>query len=170
MSGPFSGIADAEVFERGKYMAGGFRGVVEIKRTILKKTRAVGLAFIVELRIVETNMPEQHAVGSKATWFQKMSDLSVALPAIKGWAAACAGFYPHEKDAIESEVEPELEGALDQATAAGNETDNAFTGILLRLETEQIKTKNDRDFTRYDWEPYEDEEDEPKDAVDELAS
>ena len=170
MSGPFSGISDAEIFERGKYMKGGFRGAVEVVRTVLKQTRASGIAFIVELRVVETNMPEDHPVGSKGTWFQKMSDASVALPSIKAWAAACGGYHAHEKDEIEKEVEPELEAMLENATKAGNETNNAFTGIVLALETEQIKTKNDRDFTRYDFSPYEDAEEETRDAVDEVAS
>lgn len=150
--GLFDGIGDAEIFERGRYIKGGFRGVVEVTKTLAKQTRKSGVGFIVELKIVETNMPEEHPIGSKATWFQKMTDRDVAFPAIKAWAAACAGYEAHEKDKIEKEVAPHLSEALDNATT--NPTDNDFVGVLLRLETEQIKTRNDRDFTRHEWSPY----------------
>lgn len=166
--GMFEGIEDAEIFERGKYVKGGFRGVVEVTKTIAKQTLKSGVAFIVELRVVETNMPADHPIGSKATWFQKMTDKTVAFPAIKEWAAALAGYEKHEKDEIDEEVAPHLAKTLDNATE--NPTDNDFVGCLVRLETEQIKTRNERDFTRYDWSPYNEVEEEPTDAVDEIGA
>ena len=174
--GLFEGIGDAEIFERGKYFPPEFRGVIEIKRTVMKKTRSVGLAFIVETRVIEverSGKPDSKwspvVVGEKRSWFQKMTDPDVALPAIKEWAAACQGFHPHEKEAIEEEVEPDLEEALDHATDEANQTDNLFTEVLLLLSTDQIETRNKREFTRHFFEPYEEKEAEPKDAVDEVA-
>jgi len=81
-----------------------------------------------------------------------MSDRTVAFPAIKAWAAAVAGYAPHEKDAIEAEISPFLQKTLTHAT--DNPADNDFVGQFVRVETEQIKTKNDRDFTRHEWFPY----------------
>ena len=174
--GLFEGIGDAEIFERGKYFPPDFKGVIEVRRVIMKKTRSVGLAFIVETRVIEverSGKPDNKwspvHVGEKRSWFQKMTDPDVALPAIKEWAAACQGFYPHEKDAIESEVEPDLEEALDHATAEENQTDNLFTEVLLSLSTDQIETRNKREFTRHAFEPYDKPEAEPTDAIDEIA-
>lgn len=186
----FDGIQDAELFERGKFLSGKceackgkgvdsegkicqacegigkFRGVLEVKRTIAKETVRSGIGFIVEFEIVESNMRTAHPVGSKCTWFQKMSDKTVAFPAIKAWAAAVAGYQVHEREAIEADVSPMLEKTLTHAT--DNPADNDFVGVLVRVETEMIKTRNDKDFTRHDWQPYDEQEPEPQDAVDDM--
>ena len=150
--GLFEGIEDAEIFERGKYLAGGFRGVLECQRTIAKETIKSGLGFIVEFNVIETNMPDAHPIGSRCTWFQKMSDKTVAWPAIKVWAAAMSGYGAHQKEEIEREVSPALKGLLNAATSSP--ADNDLVGIRVCVETEQVKTKNDKDFTRHTWAPY----------------
>lgn len=150
--GLWDGIESAEIFERGNYIKPGFKGVVEIMRTIGKETRASGLAFIVELKIVQTNMSEEHPVGQKGTWFQKMTDRTVAFPAVAAWAAACAGYEPHQKDAIKAEVMPHLRETMKHAT--DNPSNNTFIGCKLRLETVQLTTKKEQEFTRYDFGPY----------------
>jgi hypothetical protein len=165
--GLFDNIGDAEIFERGKYLNGGFRGVLEVKRTIAKETIKSGIGFIVEFAIVETNMPDPHPVGSKATWFQKMSDKTVAFPSIKAFAAAVAGYESHQTAEIDDEVSPHLQALLQHAT--DNPADNDLVGQLVRVETEQVKTRNDRDFTRHTWGPYVEREEHVRDAVDEIA-
>lgn len=147
----FNGIENAEIFERGKYLAGGFNGVVECQRTLTKETIKSGIGFIVEFKIIETNLPEEHAVGSRATWFQKMGDKTVAFPAVKAWASAMAGYHPHQKQEIENEVAPHLSETL--AAATENETDNVFTGVAVRVSTETVITRNGREFTRHQWAP-----------------
>lgn len=153
--GLFNGIADAEIFERGTYFSPGFDGVVKVEKVIAKRTRASGDAFIVEMRVVDGGT-DSDPNGSKRSWFQKMIDSDIAFPAIKAWAAACAGYAPNEKDAIETEVAPALEDALEAAVT--NPGDNDFVGAFLHLTTTQVKTKNDRDFTRHDWAPATDPE------------
>ena len=150
--GVWDGIEDAETFDRGNYIKGGFVGVVEIKKTIVKQTRAIGPAFIVEMEVVETNM-EEHPVGQRVTWFQKLTDKDVAFPAVAEWAAAVGGIDPSKKEQVKSEVSPHLKELMDHAT--DNPSDNDFVGQKVRLQTAQIKTKNDRDFTRHTWQPYE---------------
>lgn len=166
--GLFDGINEAEIFERGRFLPDNFRGVLEVKRTIAKETIRSGIGFIVEFEVIETNMPDQSPVGSKATWFQKMSDKTVAFPAIKAWAAACAGYEIHQKDDIEQEIAPHLADVLTHAT--DNPADNDFVGCLVRVETEQIKTRNDRDFTRHNWRPYDEADEHVTDAVDEASA
>lgn len=149
--GLWDGIEDAELFERGVYLKPNFVGMVEVERTILKRTRAIGDAFIVEMRVIETNMPEEHPVGQKVSWFQKLADKDVAFPAIKAWAAACAGYKMTQKDAIEEEVSPVLKEMMELATDKPDAND--FIGIQLHVETVQVKTRADKDFTRHNWEP-----------------
>ena len=151
MSNIFQGINDAEIFERGKYLEGGFRGRLECVRTLNKETRQSGTGFIVEFKVLESNMPDEHPVGSKCTWFQSLKNKTVAFPSIKEWAAAMAGYASHDVDGIEAEVAPHLADTLMQAVE--NETDNVFTGCAVRVETTMIKTRNDRDFTRHVWSP-----------------
>lgn len=150
--GLWSGIKDADTFERGKYMQPGFHGLVRVRRTMAKETRKSGVAFIVELEVITTNMPDKHPEGSKGTWFQKMTDKAVAFPAIKAFASACAGIPVHDKETIKREIDPHLEAIMDAATE--NEEDNDFIGVTLILDTEQIKTQKNQDFTRYDFSPY----------------
>jgi hypothetical protein len=148
--GLWDGIEDAELFERGVYLKGGFIGTVEIERTLVKHTRSSGDAFIVEMRVIKSNMDE-HPVGQKVSWFQKLQDKDVALPAIKEWAAACAGYQVTQKEEIKTEVDPVLKEMMEIAT--DNPDDNDFTGIRLHVETNQILTKNNREFTRHNWAP-----------------
>jgi hypothetical protein len=150
--GLWSGVNDADVFERGKYMKDGFIGKVRIKRTLAKETRKVGLAFIVELEIVTSNM-EEHPVGSKGTWFQKMTDKAVAFPAVKGFVTALFGYQPHQKEEIDADVAPNLEAILDHACQS--EDDNHLTNMIVNLECVKIQTQKGFDFTRYDWSPAE---------------
>ena len=151
--GLWDGIEDAELFERGVYLKPGFIGTVEVERTIVKRTRAIGDAFIVEMRVIETNMPkdEDHPVGQKVSWFQKLADKDIAFPAIKAWAAACAGYKMSQKDEIDEDVSPVLKDMMELATDKPDAND--FIGIRLHVETVQIKTKNNKDFTRHNWDP-----------------
>jgi hypothetical protein len=149
--GLFDGIGEAELFERGKFLPGDFFGVLEVARTIAKETVKSGVGFIVEFRVIETNMPDKVQIGSKVTWFQKMTDKTVAFPAIKAWAAACSGYQSHETEKIDAEVSPELTRVITHATE--NPGDNDFTGCRVRVQTEQVKTKKNLDFTRHDWSP-----------------
>lgn len=148
----WKGIGQAKIFERGNYVKGGFKGLVRVKRTIAKPTRGSGIAFIVEMEVVTTNVPEKHPVGTKVTWFQKMIDLDIAFPAIKAWAAACVGLGIHQKVQIEQTLGGEVLEEL-MAHATDNEDNNEFINILLGLETTDVKTKTGGDFTRYDFSP-----------------
>lgn len=185
--GLFDGINEAELFERGRYLPPGFRGVLEVKRTIAKETVRSGIGFIVEFEVVRVDRPGQgyndgdaannvprHELapvvrGEKRTWFQKMGDKTVAFPSIKAWAAAMSGYASHEKEAIENEVAPHLEGVLTHAT--DNPADNDFVGCRVEVETIAHKTKKSgSDFTIHNWIPWEDpDEPEPRDAVDEIT-
>jgi uncharacterized protein YqfA (UPF0365 family) len=155
----FDGIADANIYDRGRFAEPNFNGVVRITKTIYKQTRAKGTAFIVELEVEESNL-EAHPVGSKMSWYQSMNDMDVALSAVLEWVAACLGMEKHQKAEIK-ELQTKKNAAtgrlvlaelLDEAV---NKPDtNDFVGTKLRLSTILRKTKKDTDFTVYNFTPY----------------
>lgn len=147
----WEGIGNAEIYDRGKYFKPGFNGVVRVRKTLAKETRKSGMAFIVELEVEKTNMPDVHAIGSKGTWFVKLIDKDVAFPNIATWAAACCGVEGREN--IKKEVLPLLQALMEYAT--DHPDSNEFIDVRLGLSTEGVKTKADTDFTRYDFSPIE---------------
>lgn len=147
--GLFSGIDKAEIAEKGKYLSTGFVGKLRVRRTLAKDSIKSGLAFIVEFDVVESNL-EEHPVGSSATWYQKMTDKTVALPAIKSFVLAASGVDPANRDAM-AEINSEIEGILDEATT--NETNNALVGQEVFVTTFSTKTKKGFDFTNHRWTP-----------------
>lgn len=148
----WSEINDAEIFERGNYIDGGFNGVVEIVKTIVKQTQRSGVGFIVEMRVVEGNL-EGYEPGKKVTWFQSLKDRKIAFPAIKEWAAATAGINPHNKRAVEDSLGDCLAELMSHAEDSPE--DNAFVGQLVHLETYMKKTQKGLDFTVHVWSPHE---------------
>jgi hypothetical protein len=156
----FKGVGDAQIFDRGRWFEPDYDGIVVVYKTILKHTRAKGMAFIVEL-LVESSNHEKHPPGWKGSWFQKLVDEDIAFSNIKGWAAACAGFQSHEKQAIDAAFlaianpqtgEKQLDVLLNEAVSSPD--DNAFTRTRLHLVTTQIKTKAaGNPFTVYDFSP-----------------
>ena len=146
----WDGLEDAEIFERGKYMEPNFIGVVEMKKTMAKETLKNGMAFIVEMEVIETNMPDKHPEGQKVTWYQGLKDKTVAFPSIAEWVSACLGISKGDKAKLK-EVQPLLPDAMKEAT--DNPEDNPFIGVQLKLSTFMVKTKKGGDFTVYDFEP-----------------
>jgi hypothetical protein len=146
----FSGIENAEIFERGNYIVPNYRGILEVKSVIKKKTRRSGEAFIVEFEVITSNRDE-HPVGSKVTWFQKLSDTMVAFPSIKALVAALCGFESFQKSEIEATVSPNLDNLLTEACKSPSKND--LVGQKVSVVTTQIKTQKGLDFTRHDWQP-----------------
>jgi hypothetical protein len=150
----FKGLGDADIFQRGKFFQPDFDGIVIIRKTILKNTRAKGLAFIVEFEVKTSNLVDKHPVGSKGSWFQKLQDTTVAFPAIRAWAAACAGYETNqiaEINADEALRSPVLDELVNDAVSSPDNND--YCGVELRLVTTLVKTKEKTDFTRYDFSP-----------------
>lgn len=167
--GLFTGIEDADLFQRGKFLTPDFVGVLEVKKTLAFQTRKVGMAFIAEFTIIESNKPEgtlrtvvkdgeesmvpdAFPVGTKCTWFQKLADKDVAFPAIKSFVAALSGYQLSDKNKIDEELSPHLADLLDTCTESPE--DNQLVGLRVDVITTGVVTKNNRDFTRHDWDPH----------------
>lgn len=150
--GMFKGINKAKISETGNYLPPDFDGVVEITRTIIKETRKKGPAFIVDLRIVESNLDDV-PVEKEFNWFQKMTDTDIAFPAIKAFFAAAAGVDPRDDEAL-GEIEDNIEEALEDAVQNPDDPEkNMLIGLQVRVITSHKETQEGKDFTRHDWRP-----------------
>jgi hypothetical protein len=74
---PFAGVGQAKVYESGKYLQPG-RYRLKLEKMILKNTQKSGLGWILEFGVLESDDLKNHPIGSSATFFQKMSDKTVA--------------------------------------------------------------------------------------------
>ena len=165
--GMFDGVGDADMFERGRFMPPGFRGVLEIKKTIAKESVKSGTGFIVEMEVIEVHAPgeegHEHSPvieGEKRTWWQGMKDKTVAFPSLKAWAGAVAGYRSDQRAEIDEALGGNTLGdMLNEATASPAEND--FVGAYVELTTHEIITqKNKSKFTVHNWAPYMHDEDE----------
>ncbi len=78
----WSGLKDAQTFDRGTFFQPGSY-TLKIVNCLTKQTQKSGEAWIVEFEVLESSNPTAHAVGSKGSWFQKLSNVQVAFGAIK---------------------------------------------------------------------------------------
>lgn len=156
------GLAQGQVFERGTYLTanpGGSAYDLEIVKCIGKKARKAGESFIVEFRVLSARdlAPQdfgpgaaqvRNPVGSKATWFQKLSDADIAFGAIKEFLYAVGGF-----DDIRA-ASAAMDSTIEQTADAAVSTANILAGRKVHVETQMVKTQAGKDFTRHTWSPY----------------
>lgn len=159
--GLFDGVGDSEMFERGRFMPPGFRGVLEIKKTIAKESVKSGTGFIVEFEVIEVHAPGEEGhenspviEGEKRTWWQGMRDKTVAFPSLKAWACATMGHRAEQRAEIDEAFGgTKLRDMLNKATESPAEND--FVGAYVEIATHEIITqKNKSKFTVHNWAPY----------------
>lgn len=166
--GLFDGLDTAEVFERGNFFPPGFRGKLEIKKTIAKKVRKGYNALIVEFKVLEVHAPgdgynegdEENGVakhplapvrvGEKRTYFQKLDNRDVALPAILSFGAALVNVPLHDAEGLKK-MAPGFSAALDAATDSPAEND--LIGETVNVSTRHTLTLAKKDFTLHEWSP-----------------
>lgn len=158
--GLFDGVGDAKLYENGVYLTPGGVYELEVKNILLKKTRKSGLGFIVEFKILSVEgsaAEDQHAPGSKATWFQKMADTEVAFPSIKRLFIAMLQI--DEKDEVAmAEFNDEIDQLLEESTSwtpTNKNDEHPLAGYRVRVETYTKKTARGADFTAHVWSPSE---------------
>lgn len=147
----FQGVGQAQVSNRPPKLKSGFLGVVEIKRTEVKRTRNAGDKMFVEFDVVESNMPQVHPLGQRCSWGQSLLDTNVSGGALKVFVAAVAGIAMDNEVALK-QLEPHMDGLLNEAVAQPES--NRLVGRKVRVETNQIKTQNNRDFVVHNWYPF----------------
>ena len=147
----FAGIGETEVYERGTYLTANGSYELELERILLKDTRKSGLGFIAEFRVLEATGEggAAHPPGSKATWFQKMLDKDVALPAIKGFMIALMKVDmndPEEKEEFNNSLEQTLEEVTEEVAG-----DHPLKGYRVHVDTYTKLTKKNVEFTVHNW-------------------
>jgi hypothetical protein len=161
---PLAGVGSAQLFERGKFLHPG-RYTLEVVKTILKHTRKSGDAFIVEFEVLETTDDEKHPVGTKATWFQKLSDTDIAFPAIKDFMRNLMGIDLNDKAAM-LEFSQGVDGLLGKSI---NEPET-LKGNRIKVECYMTRTKGKGlDFTVHQWSPCDPDETDDGDEEDEAG-
>lgn len=157
--GRFSGIGEVDLFEKGVYLSPEGSYELEVQNMLLKETRKAGLGFIVEFTVVSSTH-ESHAVGSKATWFQKLIDTDVAFPAIKEFFVSLLDVDMKDPEAKE-EFNNSLEDLLDEVTSwtpTADDKDHPLKGTRIRCDTYSKKTKEKNlDFTAHVWQSVKEE-------------
>lgn len=134
--------------ERGDYFPPDGEFVLTISRVQVIDTQKKGPAFIAEFEVTESKT-HPDLVGTMKTWYQGLSDATIAMPALKGFGVACAGIDSSDKEQIKEKAK-EIDELLDAAV-----DDGALNGEKVRLKTKGVKTKKDADFTVHIFSPYE---------------
>ncbi len=159
----FEGMTNAPIFGRGTYMGPGtFR--VAIKKAFYKRSYKGLDLFICEFEILETNN-EMHPVGSSGSWTPKIA-LPNTFGDIKSLIFSALGqdgrtVKDNDSHIFVTRLARALCGSETAKqelaeTLAGLEVESAEALVLgkeVGLVTEQVKTKEQRDFTRYTWSP-----------------
>lgn len=125
----FSQINDAKITERTPKFPPGFEGEANPIKLLFKNTEQHGPAFIVEFKVVLSNMAEV-PIGQTRSWYQGMArHKQVAMNAILEFAVATLGIKPSQADLIQqlqSGNPSPLQQFLDYATTQSNDK-NHFT-------------------------------------------
>jgi hypothetical protein len=146
----WAGLKDAQTFDRGTFLKPGSY-TLKITNCLTKNTVKSGEAFIVEFEVLETTDPVNHAVGTKASWFQKLANVPVAFGAIKEFLAAV---YGYDLRTMKARFEAEMGPQIEAYAAAASDGRNFLAGQIVKVQTEQTKTQKQVDFTRHNWTPY----------------
>ena len=116
-------------------------------------------AFVAELEVCSSNLPETVRVGARYSWFQSLKEPGTAYPACIGFLHACLGLDPvRDKEKIVA-IKPQQDTYLNMAvnddiTKYGGKI-NILGGQYVNLQTSNKKLKDKvTDFTLHTWSPY----------------
>ena len=132
------------------YFPAGFIGTVKISACKGITKRDSSRAFVAELEVVTSNIPETVRVGGKYSWFQSMKESGTAYPACISFLYAALGLDSvRDKATIEAKVKPRQDFHLNNAVS----DTNPLAGATLHLQTALKKTKAGKDFTLHNFAP-----------------
>jgi hypothetical protein len=148
--GIWDDIEKAEVFTKGKWLE---PGLYEVEVTACKENdrqAANGEAFIVEMTVLSTSRPDDHPVGSTASWVRKFdtpTKTKMSHSAMLEFFCAAMGFEPTKVNA--EKIKARL-GAI-QGRITGEE--NLLRGKRVKVETFHTGTRAGGLFTIHRWSP-----------------
>ncbi len=141
---------------KGQKFEPNFVGDLKVVRCFEKKPRKGGSAFIAELQVIATNLPDIHPIGSKPSWYQQLGGVypDLFLTAVKEMVAATMGVNPRDPGAIATTIDPIIEETMDLVVGP----DNALEGRRVHLETSTYQNLQKQDRTGMRWSVYEEGE------------
>jgi hypothetical protein len=116
-------------------------------------------AFIAELEIESSNIPDTVRVGGKYSWFQSLKEPGTAYPACIAFLYAALGLDSvRDKVKIDTQIKPVqdkyLNMAINDNPALYDGKVNILAGQRLNLQTSNIVTKKEKkDFTIHNFSP-----------------
>lgn len=132
------------------FFPAGYIGTVRIAACKGITKRDGGRAFIAELEIVTSNLPETVRVGGKYSWYQDLKEPGTAYPACIAFLYAALGLDPQrDKAKIDAEVKPRQDAWLNAAVS----DKNPLAGAPLVLQTSIKPKKNGDPFTLHNFSP-----------------
>lgn len=143
--GVFGGIKGAKYSDGGVYIEPGV-GRVEIVAIKYMKTRKGQDAFIVEVKMLESNNPDRPA-GSLCTWMVTL-DKEPSLGNIKQFVETLIPDVSWDQ-----RTEAECEAVILAICAEAGERPNPLKGYKARFSATSIQTKANRPFTKVKWFP-----------------
>jgi hypothetical protein len=137
-----------------------FIGVVKVAACKGITTREGKRAFVAELEVVTSNLPETVRVGGKYSWYQDLTEVGTSYPACVSFLYACLGVDPiKDKTKIDTQIKAVQDQYLNAAVnddpkSCGGKV-QILAGALLNLQTSNKVTKKmQKDFTLHNFSPY----------------
>jgi hypothetical protein len=148
--GFFSGTNGMDASNKLPYFPAGFVGKVRVDACKGITERAGTRAFIAEVTVLESNLPNVF-VNGKYSWFQRIRPGSedTAYQACIGFLYACLGLDQNrDKAKIQTEIKPKQDQYLNNAVSEAN----PLAGTVVGLQTANKKMKDKvSDFTIHSW-------------------
>jgi len=144
--GIFSNISSARGSEGGVYLLPGTY-TVEVQRCKQNKTRKGVPFFVVELKVIASDTPDRKP-NTDVSWMVTL-DKDASLGNIADFmrvALAALALQKHEQIVKPQDV-PLDEKTADEICAE----DNPLVGVRLSVQAFNVKTKENKDFTRVKW-------------------
>ena len=150
----YSDISEASVSRSGQYFKpGNFLVKIEaVKEQESQKESKIW--FIIETKVLESDNPDVKVGGD---YSQVIDTTNVMfLPNVKGFMAAVSGVEA-SSETINEEIEKYWEGVMGEYVSFERVCElvasegNPLQGIEIELQCVEIRTKDDRPFTRHIW-------------------
>lgn len=142
----FSGVGQQMPGQGGNHFNPGFMGLVVVDAIKIQQSHKGGHNnVIVEVRILESNMPDK-PVGGAGSWVLNTTH-QPWKGNFTGFLAAASGISPNNEAQVKAQINEQV-----AEFAVGAQ--QPFRGRVLRLQTSQILTQGKRQpFTKHDWTP-----------------
>jgi hypothetical protein len=146
----FSGANGLDASSKLPFLPPGFIGRVRVDTTKGIATRKGDRAFVAELTVLTSNIPDRVFVDGKYSWYQSLKEPGTAYPTCIAFLYAALGLDQQKhKEFITAKIKPAQDNYLNQAANA-----NILAGAEMILQTANKKLKDGiSDFTLHSFAP-----------------